>query len=316
MRNRSSIISSTFLAVANKIKSEDYAAFSALGYQDRVRFFDKRFQVVPFPFPKADVECSWFTNEMRYNQLVEFLNSENGNKNIYARAVRHRDGEAVFDVRPVSKAHRILFNQFVVAKFLAAKNDLAQQLSHEYKHAADPLLFLESRQARMLAVVDWAKLVLLEQKFSLRHQFLRVFFNGYLAYQNVNDELVKVRRRFVELFLHSQGLLLAAHLDDLACRIQMHKTDTEKKPMSLSQKIFLLQELGVIELLRKKIREDAESSGNDLLPELIGLICTDKPVNRHLLAKHISEWSNLAQTNTGNEHNIALVRSELARFGL
>lgn len=304
------------MVVNRKTTIEDLAEFSSLAYQDKVRLFDEMFRLVPFDFPKTDLECSWFTNEVRYNQLAAYLNSENSNKNIYAAIAAREGKDLVFDIRPVSKAHRVFFNQFVVTKFLAAKNDLAKQLSQEVKNATSPTHFLEAKQTQLLAVADWAKAVLREQKFSLRHQFLRIFFNGYLAYQNVNDDWVKVRRRFVELFLHSQGLLLAAHLDEVRSKMQLYKTESGKEPMSLSQKIYLLQELGVIELLRQKFGKRNNPSGKDPLPELIGLICSDKPTNSRLVAKHISALASTAHPEGRSEKHMALVRSELARFGL
>jgi hypothetical protein len=303
-------------AVANKITTEDYTRFSTLDYQEKVRLFDKLFGLVPFDFPVADLECLWFTNEIKYNRLVEYFNLENRNKHIYKRTIRSKNKDVVFDVRPLSKPHRIFFNQYVVSGFLAAKDELAKQILVESKRADSASQYLEEKQEHLLSVVDWARHTVNEPKTCLRHQFLRIFLNGFRAYQNVNDELVKTRRKFVELFLYSQGLLLAGQIDELQKRIDRLQSRKGKTGMNPLQKILLLHELGVIELLQKKFSEENLNHHYGSLAELISLICFDGPPMGKMVAEQISALTNTAGSGALPKQNPPLVGNELSRFGL
>jgi hypothetical protein len=290
--------------------------FQELDYQKRVIFFDQHFSIFPFEFPFFDIEASWYNNEIKSTSFLNIFHNETRNKNLYEKIFSVQDQQYKFDIRPLSLLDRIYLNHFILSRFLEAKEVILQNLLADLDNAENPLKFLEARIHQLNSIVEWAKHIhQSSHNLSLRVKLLGIFLNGYNAFHFGNENRITNRRKYIELFLYAQGLMLAEHLTELQKRLE-NKKNEENQPYSLSLplKIVLMEQLGILQLLKTNFETNKGRSDSMQLSQLISLITSENPKNHESILKYISALGTGTNKDLLNKKNLDLINHELARL--
>jgi hypothetical protein len=292
-------------------------SFSKLDYAQKITWFDERFTVIPFVFPESDIEASWYNNEIKHNQLIEAFTKDSRGLNHFERKLCFGSREFKFDIRPVTLNQRILLNQYILNKFLATGNKTSQNLSDKTGKLSNPEDWLDTEIDRCQAIVNWTKHTIDKGNSAIRSKFLRIFYNGYQAYLFGNDKMVRVRRKFVELFLYSQGLLLAEYLGELQKEFgNIKKDEVTGRNLTLAQKVLLLERLGVINQLRKKLRRRKNNVSDNQLAGLLCLIISEPLQNQDSILKFFSSLGNGTNADVLTEANDQIIKQVLRKYKL
>ncbi|MBN8876831.1 MAG: hypothetical protein J0I32_04740 [Sphingobacteriales bacterium] len=301
-----------------QVISAFHEEFGRLDYQGKVVWFDKEFGIVPFEFPSFDIEATWFSNELKLSNLIMMFHQDSRESNFFEKKIKLKEQSFKFDIRPLSKLQRIFLNQYIINKFLEGRNNLNEQITQEYTNSANKFKFLEARVYKLATVINWVNHTFdSHTKVALRLQFLRIFHNGFLAFTHGNDKMITIRRNFVELFLYSQGLLLAEHWADIQKKLE--KTlpkKSDRKNLSLPLKIVLLKELGIIELLKAKFKENRVDGFHNSLADLICLITSESPKNHQSIVEFITALSTGTSSDLLTVENIRMIKNKLEQFQL
>ena len=151
----------------------------------------------------------------------------------------------------------------------------------------------------------------------MRVKFLRVFYNGFLAFNQGHDDIKTIRRKFLELFLYSQGLLLAEHWNDLQKKLEKSQNKrVSRKKLSLPLKIVMLHELGIIDALQTRFKQNQIDGFHNQLANLICLITSENPKNHHSIVEYITSLSSDTSADLLSADNISIIKKELERFQL
>ena len=134
-----------------------YKEFDSLDYKGKILLFDKKFGIIPFEFPLFDIEASWFSNDLILSHLTMLYHQETSKTNFYERNFTVNLQTFTFDVRPITKWHRIFFNQHIINKFLSGRKTLNEQFNKEYNYAVDKNKFLEARLNKLGTVINWMR---------------------------------------------------------------------------------------------------------------------------------------------------------------
>lgn len=300
------------------IGTAEFEAFKNADYKTKVVLFDRYFGIIPFQFPDFDIEAKWYNNTSSQLNLFSIFREDSRNLNIYEKTIPCGNEILRFDIKPAGPKDRIVLNEYLLSLFLSKRSQLEAVFEMNLEQAPNKVEFLENRLDGIANIVNWAKFSLENQDpFELRVKFLRIFYNGYLAFSINTDNGLNQRRRFVELFLFSQGMMLAEHYHLLQIRLSALKNPRlSKRSLSLPLKIVLLQRLGIIELLERGIRSSHIDAFQNRLADLICLIISEQNQNQGLILQHLLSLSSGTSKDLLTEENLKVVDEELEKLGL
>ena len=197
--------------------SERLEHFKQLPYADKLSFFHFHFGIIPFLFPHFDTEISWYSSAVQLAVLIENFYKEKPKKFTCEKIFIEDDCIIKFSVQPVSPIQRIQYNRFIIAAFLCLHDSFKQKFERDLQTENNPIEFLASQIRFLTAVKEWMRCSVNEVKVkkSLRSQFLQIFLSGFYFYDTGKQVTIQQRRKFVELYLFSQGLFFADHLSTL-----------------------------------------------------------------------------------------------------
>jgi hypothetical protein len=208
-----------------------YEAYKQLAYAQKLEFFHRHFSIIPFPFPETGIAISWFYNEADVTTLIGNLNSEIRDKYIYKRSFSENGNMLVFDIKPVSQNQRIQYNTFLLSLFLSKPYNLLSDAVQTLTSKDGSLSSLDAKYKQVYAMLEEMKIYLQRRnaKVGLRLQFIRVFYAGFFSYNSGKTMNLRVRHKFVELYLYSQGIIIAGYLHHLQKAIRKHVADKRKR---------------------------------------------------------------------------------------
>ena len=202
--------------------------FKQLTYPDKLSFFHTHFGIIPFLFPDFDTEISWYNIEAHLSLLTENFYRERPKKFICEKTLIEDECIVKFTVQPVTPIQRILYNRFIIASFFCLNDPFKQKFERDLQNENNPVEFLTSQINILTTVKDWVRCSVNEVKVkkTLRSQFLQIFLSGLYFYNTGKQVAIQQRRKFVELYLFSQGLFFADHLLALQRLLAHHMNTT------------------------------------------------------------------------------------------
>ncbi len=294
---------SVFLAMIKETKQnlrQEYQDFLQLDYFDKLAYFDLHFTIIPYTFPRFDIKLSCLRDDIRLTQLVENFYKEGRSRHIYETQVEEDGSVLSFDIRPTSFMQRIQYNKYILGKFLKEKESIKNHFQDELMNVNDQDKCINARINEIHSVIEWVVQSIrnLKTRFSLQNQFLKVFYSGFKAYQNGKEESGRIRKKFVEIFLYSQGVLLADHVRWLEHLLEKNRNNPSNNiSQNLRLKIELLHKLGVIDFLLENVNEK-DKNNHTHLAELIYLITSESQNNQVNIHAYLSFPNN----ETGLKH--------------
>jgi hypothetical protein len=199
-----------------------FAYFNQLSYSDKLIYFHRHFNIIPFLFPDFDIEISWYNNQTQLTLLIENFYKEKRIKFISEKTFIKDNHTIKFNVQPVSQKQRILYNRFIVSVFLELHRLSEEKNESDLQIENYSIDFLTSQINSIISIRGWMKDLIdkFKVKINLPTQFLQVLFCGLNYYYSGEQVAIQQSRKFVELYLFSYGFFLADHLATLQRMLQ------------------------------------------------------------------------------------------------
>jgi hypothetical protein len=196
--------------------------FDQLSYPDKLIYFHKHFNIIPFLFPGFNTEISWYNNQPQLTLLIENFYKETPRKFIAEKTFIKDDHTIKFNVQPVSQKQKILYNRFIVHVFLELHKLSENEIEGGLQMENYPIEFLTSQINSIISTRGWMKDLIdkFKAKINLPVQFLQVLSCGMNFYYSGEQVAIQQSRKFVELYLFSYGFFLADHLAKLQRMLQ------------------------------------------------------------------------------------------------
>ncbi|GAC1416934.1 MAG: hypothetical protein NVS9B7_08710 [Flavisolibacter sp.] len=251
-------------------------------YHEKLKFYDKHFGAIPFKFPDPDWELLWFKNDTATLDLVNILNEERSNTaHLYAKRFEFKNTSLVFNIRPQNTYQRIYFNQYVISTFVKKNNQALNDIKRKIKTLKNPCQFLDAKAQQLEEVLNFAKhKIESSTETSTRIQFLSTFYRGYSDFHQGNDSILSLKRKYIELFLYSQGLIFGSYLHHLKTAVVKIREPLALPRITLTLKIAFLHQLGILDFLEKKFE-----TTDDLLQMLCLLLDEDLSHSKAIIKK-------------------------------
>ena len=117
------------------------------------------------------------------------------------------------------------YNDYIINKFINQDSNFNKKVNLlQSQSINNRKKFFENFQNEMFKINRLESFVNdIDQKVSTKNQFLKVYFNGYSDYKKGNIKSFPFKKKFVELYLYAQGVLMAKYFDEVEKYIQKNK---------------------------------------------------------------------------------------------
>ncbi|HEY0273678.1 MAG TPA: hypothetical protein VGC22_10875 [Chitinophaga sp.] len=260
-----------------KIKKYYLQFHSLVKYEDKVKFFDENFSIVPFQFPAFKVDLYAFFSDEHFYRLHEILHYER-TENTLIRNFPIGNELYSFGIRPFHN-NAIILNKYILSKFLGTREQLNQQVTEmiatQEAAGVTPALQLEkANDALMVLQARFRQ----EYKLNFKSQFITVFVKGMIdAGEEEQPQLFSRKKKMIELYLYAMGFLFGRYQRELK-RILNEGAQSyaaAKMPEGVEKKVVLLQELGFIEAVNRKYSFLNKTERNKKIAEVLSLVTGD-----------------------------------------
>lgn len=241
-------------------------------YEDRLKFYDDHFNILPFTLPDFETNLFTFFSEDHLQQFENLLRIERKNSESLQKTFFFEKEHYSFSIKP-GPAHYATFNNYIISRFLQADVQLKQKIQQELA------LIGESKTPvnTILASVN-EMLVMLKRKVScdnrrrLNTQFALVFLKGLTDFSAHGMPVIAPKRKkIIELYLYAQGIMYGEYIQLLKKNVPRQ----EETSIPLD-KISLLKELGVIEAIRRKYPFLNKADMDKKIEEIIYLVTGER----------------------------------------
>lgn len=274
--------------------------------------FDKQFDLVPFQFPEFTPTLSWFDDVLRLDRLMEIFEEERSRGPLlYERLVEASGQHLIFRIAPSQRADRDFFNEFVLQKFLSHKTSIQRAYELKLVGAASPLRQVRDSLDAITEALERIPRELRKNPASLATKFLQIFYNGVLAPGFEWNSSVVVRRKFIELYLYSQGLLLSDHYRWLRNKLGDLNTESHLETITLPQKIALLHQTGVLDYLRSKLEQQNAEDNLRAVSRIISLLTAGNTIHYSSVLEYLNALGTQDANDSLTKENLRFVQKQL-----
>jgi hypothetical protein len=234
----------------NQIR-EIHAEFRGLKkYIDKLAFFDRLFGIIPFSFPDFDPQLRYFFQNDKTEELEVIFKKERNNPGLTEK--KFSFGETfVFNIKPAN-SNSSVYSNFILSSFLSCM-PVFEDWIRQKKSAERPIEFFLDEANGIVNRIEYYLHYEYDKSFKL--QCMSVFYKGfYDAFCN-HVNLPGKKRKFIELFLYAQGIIYANYISSLKSAFENSRNPAGlHKPLflDLSGKLGLMNDLGILELLRAR----------------------------------------------------------------
>ncbi len=274
-----------------KLSREFYAQ---KGYLNRLTFFGQQFTVIPTVFPLFDHSLSFLNNAEKVIYLTELYRRESDLTASLKMEFNFGRKNYVFDVRPFNSG-RASFNSFVIEKFISEDNNFNEIIrsienSGQYNEQSVTHLLEESNEVLLELEAYLQK----NKSRSFMIRFMTVFYNGYKDFLWGVPKSFQHKKKFIELYLYSQGILFAKYRQYLKSRVasrtedeQIH-SDEEFQVSDWRDQVLILKSMGIIEVLKSRVQHPVERIKRQKIYRIICQIIGQSPVMTDSIGDYIS----------------------------
>ena len=186
-------------------------------YVDRLKLFDKYFNIIPFKLPLFQPDFDLLFEGENGNLLLDIFEIERSKKKIpresmYIKKITCYGKNYIFNISP-NNSLRELYNDFIVNKIINEDSNYIEKInflksnSVESREKLYPILNKEFDQCIKLQNHKLEAY----QKPSFKNQFLNVYSRGYDDYNQGLIRSFPNKKKIIELYLYAQGVLKAKY---------------------------------------------------------------------------------------------------------
>lgn len=263
-------------------------------YIDRLSHFEKHFRVIFDLFPAFDPSLAFLNNPEQIGFLTDVYRKDSG---IYAslkKEFRIDKRVYVFDVRPVN-SYRPVFNNYIIDGFVSADkqiNTVVSAIEKQEHYAEKPAAVLMEECNQSISTVH--NYLQKKKLINFRIQFMNVFYDGYNDHVNGIPKTFERKKKIIELYLYSQGLLFAEYRQQLKSlwlqqEIQAKVTETDDfKILDWRDQVLMLKNMGILDVLKDKIQHPVETVKKEKINRIICLIIGQQPYMTDSITDYIN----------------------------
>ena len=265
-----------------------YADFKTLKkYTEKLAFFDLRFGIIPFEFPHFDPQLRFFFEREKTEELADIFKKERNNPGLTVKKF-HYDELYTFNIKPAN-SNSSIYSHFILSCFLKRKPSFGVWI--EQNKPADKTISDLLDEAN--GIVNRIEVYLQnEYDKSFRLQCMSVFYRGFYDAFTGHLKGPGKKRKFIELYLYSQGMIYADFIRSLKTALQKPSQPQELESHAqpdLRGKMTLMNELGILDLLKDKYADTARGLFEMKLAETISQITGESAEQIPLILQLIRE---------------------------
>ncbi len=271
-----------------------YNKFKSLkDYRDRLSYFDKHFGILPFKFPDFNPSLDLFLTGAGVQLLNDLHIRERTSAYKPTRVFSTGDNEFTISVVPIN-SNRQAYNAYLLNNFLVKDGSFQQVEKKIRMMGIKSSLMLEKRHQEAIQKLQYIELIVKDiSERSNRRMFMTVFYEGY------NDSALKsvkyfyYKKRNLELYLYAQGILFRKYIELLSEQHILAKTAGEittlrkDQKISLTEKLKILKDLGIIELIKRRYSGMVKKNNDEKILNLVCRIAGEKKEMREIIRKFI-----------------------------
>lgn len=272
-----------------------YKKYSALKkYTDKLSFYDRHFSLIPYSFFPFDQNLEFLNLPKKIDFLIFNFKMESNAALQFKKAFVVDKKTYSFDVTPIN-SYPLIFNNFIINKFVTADKQFLAAVKKIKKNGnldgkAVSVLLRESNE--MLQFIR--EYLNNKKERSFRIQFMSVFYQGYSDQLSKKPKTFRFRKKIIELFLYSQGILYGMY-----CQILKEQNiPAEEQIVSLTDfgkvylsdwrdQIILLKHLGILDIIKVKLQHPVQSLAKKQFHIVVCQIIGQKPEKSDLIGSYI-----------------------------
>ena len=243
-------------------------------YADKLAFFDRFFGIIPFPFPDFDPHLSFFFQKEKIEELADIFRKERNNPGLTEKKFFFSETLA-FNIKPAN-SNSSIYSRFILSSFLSRK-PVFEHWIRQKKIAEKPIEYLLDDANRMVNNIEYYLQNEYDKSFKL--QCMSVFYKGLYDAFRKQVNLPGKKRKFIELYLYAQGIIYANYISFLKTVFRKSRIPVDlyrPEKLDLTGKLALLNELGIIDFLKKKYAGLDSESFEIKIAEWIRLITGER----------------------------------------
>ncbi|HEY4935591.1 MAG TPA: hypothetical protein VII44_03370 [Puia sp.] len=220
-------------------------------YADKLAFFDQLFGIIPFSFPDFDPSLRFFFQKEKTDELAEIFKNERNNPGLTER--KFFFGEPlIFNIKPAN-SNSAAYSNYILSSFLSRSPVFVERIRQNRSDERSVELMLDEANG-IINKIEYCLYNEYDKSFKL--QCMSVFFKGFYDAFSNGVNLPGKKRKFIELYLYSQGIIYSNYIGSLkrALYEDFRSPVDIQKPVNLDLqgKLDLLNELGIIDFLRTR----------------------------------------------------------------
>jgi hypothetical protein len=280
-------------------------------YVDRLSFFDKQFGIIPFPFPDFDPELGILFQKEKTADLTLIFRNERNNPSLTEKKFSFTE-DFVFNIRPAN-SNSSVYSNYILSIFLNREPDFELWIRRKIIEGRSVELLLEDANEKVNHIENC-----LENEYdkSFRLQCMSVFYKGFFVAFSNQIHAPGKKRKFIELYLFAQGMIYAKYIRSLKNILLKSRTPVELQNadgLDLPAKLQLMQEMGMIDLLRTRYAGMDPASFENKISEIICLV-TGEPADQKETVIKILEYLCPQRTDEPVKYQPAEQRKKILRL--
>jgi hypothetical protein len=255
-------------------------------YVAKLAFFDSHFGIIPFTFPDFDPQLRFFFQKEKTDELIEIFKKERNNPGLTEKRFSFTE-TFVFNIKPAN-SNSAAYSKYILASFLSRCPVFDQWIRRNRLSETSFDRLLEEANG----VVNKIEFCLHnEYDKSFRLQCMAVFFKGFYDAFGDHIALPGKKRKFIELYLYAQGIVYSNYISFLKAirrNSSLFSDLNNQTNLDLPGKLELMNELGIIEFLKSRYAGMDETSVENRVAEILGLVTGEYPILKSDLVKILS----------------------------
>jgi hypothetical protein len=281
------------------IKDLYYEFKSIKNYKERLAFYDRHFIIQPLELPAFDASLSLLMTPEGISTLTDIFHREQVTSIKPQKTFIVDKDEITFSAVPAN-SNRQFFNEYILSKFITGDQGFEttlQQIVTKAKSGEKAEIELCLKKAQ--ETIDIIKTLVNDiNERTNRRQFMMVFYEGYNDYRLKSIKQFHYKKKLLELYLYSHGILYGKYIENLASysleftQGSKHEHIKSGNHLSLNDKVKLIKELGIVEFLKKEHSRKRHKNMDDKIMKFIRLITDEE----EMAAKNFRDYILKAKT--------------------
>jgi hypothetical protein len=246
-------------------------------YAAKLAFFDRYFGIIPFSFPEFDPRLDLFFQDEKNSTLISIYKMERNNPGLTEKIFSFQE-DFVFNIKPTN-SNSAAYSSFILSRFLSLAPSFDEWIRLRESEGTSVEQLLGEANG-IINKIEYRLQYEYDKSFHL--QCMSVFYKGFYDAFCKQANMPGKKRKFIELYLYAQGIIYTHYIRSLKSALARSRYPEEfsgSSSLDFSGKLALLEDLGILDYLKRKFSRMDPFSFENKVAEIIQLI-TGETVER------------------------------------